>query len=74
MIPDYKVLYEALIKDVREHCKAYNCEICVGATLPCTIDCDIECDTCVSKCRCYECRNGDKWKWRGDNEPNSEDD
>lgn len=28
-------------------------------------DCDCECGLCKRNCRCGECRDGDKWEWRG---------
>jgi hypothetical protein len=41
-----------------------NCDICKhGQTAP--DGCDCECDECTLPCVCRDCRNEDKWQWRG---------
>lgn len=41
-----------------------NCDICKhGQTAP--DGCDCECDECTLPCVCRDCRNEDKWEWRG---------
>ena len=40
------------------------CTVCVGSSVP-VIGCDCECDTCKLDCRCRECRDENKWQWRG---------
>ena len=44
-----------------------NCDICKhGQTAP--DECDCECDGCTLPCVCRDCRNEDKWEWRGPSE------
>lgn len=35
-------------------------------------DCDFECGSCQRNCRCWECRDGDKWEWVGVKEDSDE--
>lgn len=40
------------------------CKVCVGSQKE--VDgCDCECLTCKLDCRCKDCRDENKWEWRG---------
>ena len=40
------------------------CKVCVGSQK--AVDgCDCECLTCKLDCRCKDCRDENKWEWRG---------
>lgn len=77
MEKDYKAMYEALCKDVRENAARDVCEICAGCNPPCTLDDNFEwfeCDTCTvqGERRCRTCRNDNQWKWRGEDKHETE--
>lgn len=64
---DYKAMYEALIEDIREHGVRDICNICVGGQPRSDgATCDFDCDTCTRACRCKDCLEDSKWKWRGE--------
>lgn len=63
---DYKAMYEALVKDIKENAVRDICEICIGMVIPCVNDDELECDNCKLECRCRSCVNCSAWKWRGE--------
>jgi hypothetical protein len=41
------------------------CSVCIGAEQGICKDCDLECLDCRLDCRCKDCRDENKWEWRG---------
>ena len=41
------------------------CSVCIGAEQGICKDCDLECLDCRLDCRCEDCRDENKWEWRG---------
>lgn len=62
---DYKAMYEAMVKDIRENYRDI-CGACVQAQLPRGCNEDMDCETCKEECLCRHCRDCDHWQWRGE--------
>ena len=63
----------AEVTALRERCEAMeadlkhgvdNCDICKHNNNQ-PADCDVDCFKCTRDCECKDCRNEDKWEWRG---------
>ena len=56
-----------LMRDLKDSGRKDLCDFCTHSTapLPCTEE-NFICDECTNEaCACRECRDFDKWKWRG---------